>query len=210
MRGPQLKPIHMFKGALLVGLYMQGLNMGMILMMYSARQLSMIVVFSAMGAILSVPIGHVGNYIKTIPVLPLGTGQALSGLHLITVVLVALIIRRTGTATMTATVKGLVEAALFSFHGLPVILISGVQGLIIDAALNVSGYKSPMLLSLGCGLAAASNVAFQQFVLLLPLPPEVFAFMYGLAFLSGALLGGSLSEKLYMMVRTRIPEAEGP
>ena len=198
----------MSEDALLAGLYTQRLNMGLIRMRYSTRQLSMIMVFSALGAVLSVPIGHIGNYMKTIPALPLGTGQALSGLHLVTVVLAALLIRRTGTATMTATVKGLVEAVLFSFHGLPVILISGAQGLIVDAALHVSGYESPTLLSLGCGLAAASNVAFQQFVLLLPFPPEVFAFMYGVAFLSGA-LGGALTGRLYLMVETRIPVAEG-
>jgi ABC-type thiamin/hydroxymethylpyrimidine transport system permease subunit len=178
-------------------------------MKYGARQLSIIVVFSALGAVLSVPIGHVGNYMKTIPALPLGTGQALAGLHLVTVVLAALMIRRTGTAAMTATVKGLVEAALFSFHGLPVILISGAQGLVIDAALHVSGYESRPLLCMGCGLAAASNVAFQQFVLLMPFPWEVFAFMYAVAFISGA-LGGALTGRLYTMVGARIPVAEAP
>ena len=174
-------------------------------MRYSTRQLTLIVVFSSLGAVFSVPIGYIGNYVKTVPALPLGAGQALSGLHLVTVVLAALIIRRTGTATITATVKGLVEAALFSFHGLPVILISIAQGLVIDVTLYVSGYASPTLLCLGCGLAAASNVALQQFVLLLPFPPEVFAFMYEAAFLSGALLGSELSRRLFMMVKTRIP-----
>src|SRR4030042_508175 len=146
-------------------------------MRYSSRQLSMIIVFSSLGAVLSVPIGYAGDYLKAVPALPLGTGQALSGLHLVTVVLASLLVRRRGAATATATVKGLLEAALFSFHGLPVILISSAQGLFIDAAQCLAGYDSTLALSLGCGLASASNVAFLQFVLLMPFPPEVFAFM---------------------------------
>ena len=197
----------MSEDAALVSLYVLRLSRGLDNMRYGTRQLSIIVVFSALGAVLSVPIGYIGNYMKTVPALPFGVGQALSGLHLMTVVLTALIVRRKGTATMTATVKGLVEAALFSFHGLPVILISAAQGLIIDATLHVSG-ESPLMLSLGCGLAAASNVAFQQFVLLLPFPPEAIAFMYVAAFISGALLGGFFTERLYLMVKARIPATE--
>jgi ABC-type thiamin/hydroxymethylpyrimidine transport system permease subunit len=173
-------------------------------MRYGARQLSMIVIFSSLGAVLSVPIGYAGNYMKAIPALPLGTGQALSGFHLVTVVLASMLVRRRGAAAATATVKGLLEAALFSFHGLPVILISSAQGLVIDAALYLAGYDSTLALSLGCGLASASNVAFLQFVLLMPYPSEVFAFMYAVAFLSGASLGGVLSVKLYRMVRARV------
>jgi ABC-type thiamin/hydroxymethylpyrimidine transport system permease subunit len=179
-------------------------------MRYGTKQLSVIVIFSSLGAVLSVPIGYAGNYMKVIPALPLGTGQALAGLHLITVVLASLLVRRRGAAVATATVKGLLEAVLFSFHGLPVILISSAQGLVIDAALYLAGYDSTPALSLGCGLASASNVAFLQFVLLMPYPPEVFAFMYAVAFLSGAALGGLLSVKLYNMVRVRVSVLEGP
>jgi len=173
-------------------------------MRYGARQLSMIIILSSLGAVLSVPIGYAGNYMKAIPALPLGTGQALSGLHFITVVFASLLVRRRGAATATATVKGLLEAVLLSFHGLPVILISSAQGLVIDAALYLAGYDSTLALGLGCGLASASNVAFLQFVLLMPYPSEVFAFMYAVAFLSGTALGGAVSVKLYHMVSARV------
>jgi len=173
-------------------------------MRYSTRQLSMIIIFSSLGAVLSVPIGYAGNYMKAVPVLPLGIGQALSGLHLVTVVLASLLVPRRGTAVVTATLKGLLEAVLFSFHGLPVILISSAQGLVIDTALSLAGYDSTLALCLGCGLASASNVAFLQYVLLMPFLPEVFTFMYVVAFISGAALGGLLSLKLYHMVGSRV------
>jgi len=63
---------------------------------FNSSQLSLIVVFSALGAIASVPIGHLGNYLKTIPLLPLGTGQILAGLHLIIIVMTALYVKKPG------------------------------------------------------------------------------------------------------------------
>ena len=40
--------------------------------MFTSRELSMIVVLSALGGAASVPIGHLGNLLKTIPGAPLG------------------------------------------------------------------------------------------------------------------------------------------
>jgi hypothetical protein len=50
---------------------------------FTTRELSTIIVFTSIGALFSVPIGYLGNYLKTIPILPLGTGQVLAGFHLI-------------------------------------------------------------------------------------------------------------------------------
>jgi ABC-type thiamin/hydroxymethylpyrimidine transport system permease subunit len=171
---------------------------------FNTKQLSLIIVFSALGAIASVPIGHLGNYLKTIPFLPLGTGQVLAGLHLIMVVLAALYVRKPGVAAMTGVVKGLAEAALFSYHGLPVIVMSALQGAIIDTVLVVVGYNSRAVL-VGCGLSAASNVIFIQFFLGRPFPSSVYVLMYLLAITSGVVLGGYTGYKLYQMVKERLP-----
>lgn len=141
---------------------------------------------------------------KTIPFLPLGTGQILAGLHLIMLVFTALYLKRPGAATLTGAVKGLVEAVLFSFHGLPVIFMSVVQGAIIDVVLYTIGYGSIAVI-LGCGLSAVSNVMFIQFFLGKQFPMSAFVLMYGLSFISGAVFGGYMGEKLYWMVRDRLP-----
>jgi len=172
---------------------------------FSTRQLSLIIVFSSLGAVTSVPIGHIGNYLKTIPLLPLGTGQILAGLHLIMIVLSALYVKQPGAAAMTGAVKGLTEAVLFSYHGLPVILMSVLQGAIIDVVLYVVGYGSSSMI-LGCGLSAASNVVFIQFFLGKQFPIGAFLLMYFLSFFSGAVFGGYLGERLYQMVSGRLPK----
>jgi len=171
---------------------------------FNTKQLSLIIVFSSLGAIASVPIGHLGNYLKTIPFLPLGTGQILAGLHLIMVVLAALYVKKPGVAAMTGTVKGLAEVALFSYHGLPVIVMSALQGAIIDLVLVVMGYNTNAIL-IGCGLSAASNVVFIQFFLGRPFPLAVYALMYALAIVSGVVFGGYSGNKLFQMVEVRLP-----
>lgn len=173
---------------------------------FNSRQLSLIVVFSALGAVASVPIGHLGNYLKTIPFLPFGTGQILAGLHLIMVVMAALYVKKPGAAAMTGAVKGLAEAVLLSYHGLPVIIMSALQGAIIDFVLYIMGCGTTAIL-LGSGLSAASNVVFIQFFLGKQFPLSAYVLMYTLSFISGALLGGYSGERLYHMVRDRLPSS---
>jgi len=164
------------------------------------------VVFSSLGAVPSVPIGHIGNYLKTIPVLPFGIGQILSGIHIILLTLIALYIKKPGATTMTAAIKGIVEAILFSYHGISVVFMSVLQGFILDSIIYLLR-KRDLALYLGCGFASASNVAFLQFVLFLSFPASVFGFMYFLAFVSGAMFGGYGGILLYNMVGIRIERA---
>lgn len=171
---------------------------------FETREIAIIVVFSALGAVMSVPVGYMGNYLKTFPAIPLGAGQILSGVHVFPVALSMMLVRRRGAAASTATVKGLVEAVLFSFHGFSVIMLSGVQGLVLDAVATVFGYDSKTGLCLGCGLSAASNVAYLQFFVRRGFPSEVFALMYGLAFVSGAVFGGYLGDAVHRMVQKRM------
>jgi len=171
---------------------------------FETREIAIIVVFSAFGAVLSVPVGHLGNYLKSFVAIPLGTGQVLAGVHVFPAALTMLLLRRRGAAAATGTVKGLVEAVLFSFHGFSVIIMSGVQGLVLDAAAMFFGYDSRTRLCVACGLSAASNVAYLQFFLRLGFPVEVFTLMYILAFASGAVFGGYLGDMVYQMVQKRM------
>ena len=173
-------------------------------MRFETREIAIIVVFSALGAVMSVPVGYLGNYLKTFPAIPLGTGQILAGVHVFPTALTMLLVRRRGAAAATGTVKGLVEAVLFSFHGFSVIIMSGVQGLVLDAASIFFGYDSRTGLCVACGLSATSNVAYLQFFLRLGFPMEVFTLMYILAFASGAVFGGYIGDTVYQMVQKRI------
>ena len=170
---------------------------------FTTRELALIVVFSSLGAVLSVPIGHIGNYMKTIPMLPFGIGQILSGFHIILLTFTALHVKKPGAVTVTAIIKGLVEAVLFSYHGISVVAISALQGLILDLAIYIMG-KRDLALYMGCGIASLSNVAFLQFVLLASFPTSVYTFMYLLAFVSGTVFGGFGGVLLYKMVGIRI------
>ena len=171
---------------------------------FETKEIAIIVVFSALGALMSVPVGHIGNYLKTFPAIPLGVGQILAGFHIFPAALTMLLVRRRGAAAATGAVKGLVEAVLFSFHGFSVIAMSGVQGLVLDAATMFFGYDSKMGLCLGCGLSAISSVAYLQFFLRLGFPAEVFTLMYVLAFVSGVVFGGCLTDTVFRRVKKRI------
>lgn len=107
---------------------------------------------------------------------------------------------------MTAAIKGLVEVILFSYHGIPVVLMSALQGLFLDVTIHIFG-KRDLALYLGCGIASASNVAFLQFILQLPFPAAIFGFMYLLAFFSGIIFGGYGGVRLYKMVGIRMERA---
>ena len=127
--------------------------------------------------------------------------------HIIILTLTALYIKKPGATTMTAAIKGLIEVILFSYHGIPVILMSALQGLLLDAIIYILGYRD-LAFYLGCGIASASNVAFLQFILRLPFPASVFSFMYLLAFVSGTVFGGYGGVLLYKMVEIRLERAD--
>jgi len=172
-------------------------------MRFTTKELALIILFSSLGAVISVPVGYLGDFLKTIPFLPLGTGQILSGIHISSLALAVLFIKKQGVGTMTGAVKGMVEAVLFSFHGFPVILMSIIQGLCIDTLVYL-WRKRDSALYLGCGLASLSNVAYLQFFIQLPFPASVFSLMYLLSIISGVLFGGYGGLLLYNLVGTRI------
>lgn len=164
--------------------------------MFTSRELSLIVILSALGGMSSVPIGHLGNLLKTVPGAPLGSSQALSGLHVLWIVLAAMLVRRRGSGAMTGVVKGLVEASLLSFHGIFVILIASLQGVIVDLVFIAFRRVNTRSICLAGGLSSASNVIVVQFILVPGLPIPVLAFMYLASFISGALLAGYLCKRV--------------
>lgn len=163
--------------------------------LFDSRELALIIILSSLGAVISVPVGHAGNFLKTLA-LPLGASQLLAGIHVLWLILAAVLVERRGAATTTGVLKGLVEMTLFSYHGILVLLISAVEGFIVDIALLPLDRNDVKSICVASGLSSASNVAVLQFVAMLPLPVAVFASMYLASFFSGLIFAGYMGKRI--------------
>lgn len=163
---------------------------------FKSRELALMMILSSLGAVISVPIGYAGNFLKIIPGLPLGTSQLLSGIHVIWLTIAAVLIEKRGASTISGVLKGLVEMTLFSYHGALVLLISAVEGAMVDVVLLPLNKNDTKSIYLASGLSSASNVAVLQFLVMLPLPPSVYAFMYLASFISGLMFAGCLGKRV--------------
>jgi len=163
--------------------------------MFTPRELSLIIILSALGGAVSVPIGYAGNLLKTIPLLPFGTPQILSGLHVIWILLAGTLVKKTGSSTIAGILKGLIEVTLFSYHGILVLLISTAQGVTMDLVLAALGRKNVFSLCLASGLSSSSNVIVLKLTFLRHLPLPLFFSMYAFSFVSGVLFAGYLAKR---------------
>ena len=153
------------------------------------RELALIIILSALGGVVSVPLSYAGNLLNAVPILPFGSPQILSGVHVLWLLLARLLTRKTGAATFTGAVKGLVELSLFSFHGVQVLPISIVEGIVVDLVLSVPGRASLVKAAVAGGLSASSNVLVLWLLLLQGLSPLVIIFMWLLSLVSGVIVG---------------------
>jgi ABC-type thiamin/hydroxymethylpyrimidine transport system permease subunit len=158
---------------------------------FTTRDLVTIAILSALGGALSTFVGYLGLLLNTAIGTPFGAGQFLSGLHVFWIVLAAGLIRKTGTATATGLLKGFVEFFTGSTHGIVVVLVSLIQGLIIDISFYAIGQRDSLpFWSVIAGFAAASNVIVFQIFFFSGVPLIFLALLVILAFSSGIIFGG--------------------
>lgn len=158
---------------------------------FTTRDLVTIAVLSALGGALSTFVGYLGLLLNTAIGTPFGAGQFLSGLHVFWIILAAGLIRKVGVATATGLLKGFVEFFTGSTHGIIVVLISLIQGLIIDVGFYAIGQRDFLpFWSIIAGFAAASNVIVFQFFFFSGAPLIFLALLVILAFSSGIIFGG--------------------
>lgn len=158
---------------------------------FGTRDLVTIAVLSALGGALSTFIGYLGLLLNTAIGTPFGAGQFLSGLHVFWLVLATGLIRKTGAATATGLLKGFVELFTGSTHGIIVVLVSLIQGLLIDIGFYVIGQRDSLLLqSIIGGFASASNVIIFQLFFFSGAPLIFLALLVILAFSSGIIFSG--------------------
>ena len=155
------------------------------------RDLLIIAVLSGIGGVMSTYIGYLGNLLNRIFGIPFGAGQFVSGLHVFWFILVAGLIRRPGAASAAGLLKGVIEMLSGSTHGLAIILVSFIQGLLVDAVLLIIRRHNLTAYMLAGGFSAASNVFVFQLLYFSNAPAAYIFLISGLAFISGLLLAGS-------------------
>jgi ABC-type thiamin/hydroxymethylpyrimidine transport system permease subunit len=125
----------------------------------SWRETAALVVLGAIGGLSSVALSRGGPALCSAVPLPGGT-QALSGLHVLPLLLVAGLVRRPGAATLAGLLKGVVEMFAGSSHGLLVLIYAGLAGIVVDLVLVLARRRSSFVVNLlAGGLGSASNIA---------------------------------------------------
>jgi ABC-type thiamin/hydroxymethylpyrimidine transport system permease subunit len=165
----------------------------------STKDLTTIALLSALGGVLSTYVGYLGNLVNHIVGVPFGAGQFMAGLHVLWILLAVGITRKKGVGTATGTLKGVVEFFLGSTHGVVIIVVSMVQGLLVDLLLLSDGSKRNRNLatySVAGAIASASNVIVFQAFFFSGVPLVLIAMLCMLAAASGMIFGGWLSLEL--------------
>jgi len=160
---------------------------------FSTKDLVTIALLSALGGGLSTYIGYLGNLINRMVGVPFGAGQFMAGLHVIWIVLAVGITKKKGVGTATGMLKGMVELFLGGTHGVVIVVVSLVQGVLVDAILFKDSTKEDRALipySIAGGVSAASNVFVFQAFFFSGVPIILIMALSMLAFVSGVIFGG--------------------
>ena len=160
---------------------------------FSTRDLLIIAVLAALGGVTSTYINAVGNAVHAALGFP-GATQWAAGLHTLWIVLAMGILRKTGTGTMMGVIKGSVELMSGNTHGVIILLITLVAGLLVDFGFFIFRDKrsiAPYLVA--GGLSAGSNVIVFQLFATLPtniLAMSAILFLSIVATISGIIFSG--------------------
>lgn len=175
------------------------------------RDLVLIALLAAVGGVLSTYIGYLGNLVNRLFGVPFGAGQLIAGLHVLWPLLARLLIRRFGSGTLTGLLKGVVEFFSGGTHGIVIVVISLIEGLLVDSGLGVLRRRSLPLTMLAGAVASTSNVFVFQSIYFSGVSMAFILAMAGLSFVSGALLGGYLAWDVEsLLVTSRIVHREEP
>ncbi|NHI83291.1 MAG: hypothetical protein EAX81_03195 [Candidatus Thorarchaeota archaeon] len=162
----------------------------------TTRDIVTIAMLSSLGGALSTFVGYLGNLINLSLGIPFGAGQFMAGLHVFWIVLMRVLVPKTGVGLAGGALKGLVELFTGSTHGIVIVLVSLIQGLIIDVGassfreLNGVSVSSQIVWWVTAGFSSASNVLVFQALYFTGAPIVYIAVMTILAFCSGVIFAG--------------------
>ena len=162
----------------------------------NTREIVIMAILSSLGGALSTFVGYLGNMINLALGVPFGAGQFMAGLHVFWLVLVRVLVPKKGAGTMAGLLKGVAELFTGSTHGIVIVIVSLVQGIIIDLAGIMGGNsKNTNIISrlvwwLLAGISAASNVVVFQIFYFVGAPWLYIVIIIILAFCSGIIFAG--------------------
>jgi energy-coupling factor transport system substrate-specific component len=160
---------------------------------FSTRDLLIMAVLAALGGVASTYINTLSDAVNAILGFP-GASQWAAGLHVIWIVLAMAITGKPGTGTLTGILKGAVELMSGNSHGIIILLVDLVAGLLVDFGFLIFRNKRnlwPYLIA--GGLASGSNVLVFQIFATLPsniLAATAILILFVVAFASGMLFSG--------------------
>ncbi|MDD2442871.1 MAG: ECF transporter S component [Desulfotomaculaceae bacterium] len=166
----------------------------------SNRDLLIVAVLSGIGGVISTYVGYLGNLLNRVFGVPFGAGQFVSGLHVFWIILAAGLIRKPGAATAAGLLKGVIELFTGSSHGIAIVLVSLMQGVIVDVILLLTRRHNLVSYMLAGGIAAASNVLTFQLLYFSGAPRTYILFISLIALVSGVLLAGSFGSSVLEIV----------
>ncbi|TFG31301.1 hypothetical protein EU527_12720 [Candidatus Thorarchaeota archaeon] len=160
------------------------------------REIVTIALLSSLGGALSTFVGYLGNLINLALGVPFGAGQFMAGLHVFWLVLIRVIVPKHGVGTAGGLLKGVVELFTGSTHGIVIVIVSLVQGLMIDIGAAAAGNRknptesSRIIWWIGAGIASGTNVLVFQFFYFSGAPFLYITIITLLAFCSGIIFAG--------------------
>ncbi|MGQ4910647.1 MAG: ECF transporter S component [Candidatus Thorarchaeota archaeon] len=132
----------------------------------TTRDIVTVAILSSLGGTLSTFVGYLGNLINLSLGVPFGAGQFMAGLHVFWIVLIRILVPKQGMGTAGGLLKGAIEMFTGSTHGVAIVVVSLVQGLIIDAGATLAGetdqYGSRLVWWISAGISSAANVIVLQ------------------------------------------------
>lgn len=162
---------------------------------FSTRDLLIMTVLASLGGVTSTYVNTLGDTIHAVLGLP-GATQWAAGLHVIWIVLGMGILRKPGAGVFIGLLKGAIELISGNSHGVIILLIDLVAGLLVDFSFLVFRNKGNLLpFLLGGGLASASNVLIFQLFATIPLNIlgiSTILILFIVAFISGIVFSGVL------------------
>jgi len=171
---------------------------------FSTRDLLIMTVLAALGGVSSTYVNTLGDTIHAALGLP-GATQWAAGLHVIWIVLGMGILHKPGAGVFIGLLKGTVELFNGNSHGVIILLINLVAGLLVDFGFLLFNKKDTLLPYLiGGSLAAASNVLVFQLFATLPqnsLGISAMIILFAVAFFSGTIFSGVIPYYLVIAMK---------
>ncbi len=171
---------------------------------FSTRDLLMMAALAALGGVAGTYISAAGRVINSLIGIP-GSMQWAAGLHVLWLTLAVGLTGKPGAGTVTGILKGFVELLTGNPHGVLVVLVDVVAGILVDVGFLPFRDKDrlPGYLLAG-GLAALSNVIIFQLFAVLPadlLSYGAILLLTVVAGLSGVVFAGFLGHTLTRTLR---------